>query len=112
MVQIICRDDFRDFAEFCFKEYGQKVKHWITLNEPVMFASKGYGTGELAPGRGAEWDPSRYLGGNSGTEPYTVGHHLILAHAAAANLYKTKYQVLFCCLIKFKLGAHVYAYLN
>ncbi|XP_023516698.1 beta-glucosidase 12-like [Cucurbita pepo subsp. pepo] len=85
-------DDFRDFAEFCFKEYGQKVKHWITLNEPVMFASKGYGTGELAPGRGAEWDPSRYLGGNSGTEPYTVGHHLILAHAAAANLYKTKYQ--------------------
>ncbi|XP_022960684.1 beta-glucosidase 24-like [Cucurbita moschata] len=85
-------DDFRDFAEFCFKEFGEKVKHWITLNEPVMFTCKGYVIGEYAPGRGAEWDPSRYLGGNSGTEPYIVGHNLILAHAAAANLYKTKYQ--------------------
>ncbi|XP_023516689.1 furcatin hydrolase-like [Cucurbita pepo subsp. pepo] len=85
-------DDFRDFAEFCFKEFGEKVKHWITLNEPVMFTFKSYVIGEYAPGRGAEWDPSRYLAGNSGTEPYIVGHNLILAHAAAANLYKNKYK--------------------
>lgn len=59
--------------------------------------------GEYAPGRGAEWDPCRYLGGNSGIEPYIVGHNLILAHAAAANLYKAKYQVLFSLLFYFSL---------
>ncbi|KAJ0104839.1 hypothetical protein Patl1_19639 [Pistacia atlantica] len=30
--------------------------------------------------------------GNSSTEPYTVGHNLLLAHAAAVQLYKQKYQ--------------------
>ncbi|KAK4384037.1 Furcatin hydrolase [Sesamum angolense] len=47
-------DDFRDFAELCFKEFGDRVKHWITLNEPFSFASGGYDgsfVGRLAPGR-------------------------------------------------------------
>ncbi|XP_022988091.1 beta-glucosidase 24-like [Cucurbita maxima] len=88
--QFVCH--FRDFAEFCFEEFGKKVKHWITLNEQFIFTFKSYVMAEYAPGRGAEWDPCRYLAGNSGTEPYIVGHNLILAHAAAANLYKTKYQ--------------------
>ena len=26
------RDDFRDYAELCFKEFGDRVKHWITLS--------------------------------------------------------------------------------
>ncbi|XP_022634119.1 beta-glucosidase 12 isoform X3 [Vigna radiata var. radiata] len=31
-------------------------------------------------------------GGDSGTEPYLTSHYQLLAHAAAAKLYKTKYQ--------------------
>ncbi|XP_023516699.1 beta-glucosidase 12-like [Cucurbita pepo subsp. pepo] len=85
-------DHFRDFADLCFKLFGGKVKHWITLNEQYIFTFKSYVMAEYAPGRGAEWDPCRYLAGNSGTEPYIVGHNLILAHAAAVNVYKTKYQ--------------------
>ncbi|XP_022154063.1 cyanogenic beta-glucosidase-like [Momordica charantia] len=85
-------NDFREFAELCFKEFGDRVKHWITLNEEYIFTLKGYVLGQYAPGRGLEWDPSRYIGGDSGTEPYFVGHHLILAHAAAVNVYRTKYQ--------------------
>ncbi|MCI44163.1 linamarase, partial [Trifolium medium] len=33
--------------------------------------------------------------GDSGREPYLTAHNQLLAHAAAARLYKTKYQV-FC----------------
>ncbi|CAK9148583.1 unnamed protein product, partial [Ilex paraguariensis] len=32
------------------------------------------------------------VGGDSGTEPYVVAHHLLLGHAAIVKLYKKKYQ--------------------
>lgn len=83
------RNDFRDFAELCFKVFGDRVKHWITLNEPLSYSMEGYATGVLAPGRCSSGCP----GGNSGIEPYVVTHHQLLAHAAAVRLYKEKYQV-------------------
>ncbi|KAL5567251.1 hypothetical protein UlMin_030415 [Ulmus minor] len=89
-------NDFRDYAELCFKEFGDRVKHWITLNEPWSFSSGGYANagadGALAPGRCSEWLQLNCTGGNSATEPYLVTHHQLLAHAAAVNLYKKKYQ--------------------
>ncbi|KAA8549627.1 hypothetical protein F0562_001355 [Nyssa sinensis] len=45
--------DFCDFAELCFWEFGDRVKHWITLNEPWSYSYGGYVTGTLAPGRGS-----------------------------------------------------------
>ena len=86
-------DDFRDYAELCFKEFGDRVKHWITLNEPYTFSDGGYVTGQLAPGRCSPWQNLNCTGGNSGTEPYLVTHHQLLAHAAAVKVYKQKYQV-------------------
>ncbi|XP_031274801.1 beta-glucosidase 17-like [Pistacia vera] len=84
-------NDFRDYADFCFQEFGDRVKYWITLNEPNLFGKNGYATGSLAPGR-----CSNYIGncteGNSATEPYLVTHHLILSHATATNLYRQRYQ--------------------
>ncbi|XP_031274757.1 beta-glucosidase 12-like isoform X1 [Pistacia vera] len=85
-------DDFRDFAELCFKEFGDRVKHWITLNEPNMFTTEGYDLGNWAPGRCSKWVNSACEAGNSATEPYIVGHNLILSHAAAVELYKQQYQ--------------------
>ncbi|GKV51726.1 hypothetical protein SLEP1_g58355 [Rubroshorea leprosula] len=86
-------DDFRDYANLCFQEFGDRVKQWATLNEPNLFAGAGYATGEGAPGR-----CSIYIGncseGNSATEPYIVMHHSILSHATAVQLYKEKYQAL------------------
>ncbi|CAN1805087.1 Beta-glucosidase 24 [Linum perenne] len=61
-------NDFRDFADLCFREFGNRVKHWITLNEPGTFLSSGYVVGDLAPGRC--------------TPP----------HATAVELYRRKYQ--------------------
>ncbi|KAJ0037371.1 hypothetical protein Pint_24094 [Pistacia integerrima] len=87
-------DDFRDFAEVCFKEFGDRVKHWITLNEPWTYSGNGYALGLLAPGRCSKWVNAACQAGNSATEPYIVGHHLLLSHAAAVKLYKQKYQAI------------------
>ncbi|KAG8363565.1 hypothetical protein BUALT_Bualt19G0035700 [Buddleja alternifolia] len=86
-------DDFRDFADICFKEFGDRVKHWITVNEPFTFINGGYDggfLGTLAPGR-CSTRPNCPQG-NSATEPYVAGHHLLLSHAATVKLYKEKYQ--------------------
>ncbi|CAL0304191.1 unnamed protein product [Lupinus luteus] len=85
-------DDFKDYAELCFKEFGDRVGHWITLNEPRSVSKNGYATGRFAPGRCSQWLKLNCTGGDSGTEPYLTSHYQLLAHAAAANLYKTKYQ--------------------
>ncbi|PKI36033.1 hypothetical protein CRG98_043608 [Punica granatum] len=85
-------NDFRDFVDLCFKEFGDRVKHWITLNEPHAFTNGGYAQGILAPGRCSEWQQLNCTGGNSATEPYLVSHHLLLAHAFAVKLYREKYQ--------------------
>ncbi|KAF9595383.1 hypothetical protein IFM89_000301 [Coptis chinensis] len=73
------RDDFKDFAEICYKNFGDKVKHWTTINEPQLFGKYGYRV-SLSPA------------GDNATDPYDAAHHIILAHATAAKLYKEKYQ--------------------
>ncbi|KAF7819953.1 beta-glucosidase 44-like [Senna tora] len=83
--------DFADYAEFCFKTFGDRVKNWMTFNEPRVVAALGYDNGFFAPGR-----CSRAYGncsaGDSATEPYIVAHNLILSHAAAVQRYREKYQ--------------------
>jgi beta-glucosidase len=91
----ISRNDFRDYAELCFKEFGDRVKHWITLNEPWSFAVHAYAEGTFAPGRCSPWQNLNCTGGDSATEPYIVAHNQLLAHASAVNIYKTKYQVIY-----------------
>ncbi|KAG2566868.1 hypothetical protein PVAP13_7NG237100 [Panicum virgatum] len=85
-------NDYKDYAEVCFKEFGDRVKHWITFNEPWSFCSGGYASGRFAPGRCSPWEQGKCSAGDSGTEPYTVCHHQILAHAETVRLYKQKYQ--------------------
>ncbi|KAL0330494.1 UNVERIFIED_CONTAM: Raucaffricine-O-beta-D-glucosidase [Sesamum radiatum] len=41
---------FREFAELCFGEFGDRVKYWMTLNEPWSYAHNGYVTYEFPPG--------------------------------------------------------------
>ena len=42
--------DFGDYARTCYHLFGDRVKHWITLNEPHETADEGYGFGWMAPG--------------------------------------------------------------
>ncbi|KAK2973655.1 hypothetical protein RJ640_017027, partial [Escallonia rubra] len=85
-------EDFEYYAEVCFKHFGDRVKNWITLNEPWTYSVYGYDTGVMSPGRCSSWSNVNCTGGNSGTEPYIVTHNLILSHATAVQLYRNKYK--------------------
>ncbi|KAA0043687.1 hydroxyisourate hydrolase-like [Cucumis melo var. makuwa] len=87
-------EDFGAYAEVCFREFGDRVLYWTTVNEPNVFVLGGYDLGFLPPERcsfpfGQNKNCSK---GNSTTEPYLALHNILLAHASAANLYKTKYK--------------------
>ncbi len=71
---------FAEYAAICFEHFGDRVKNWITLNEPWVVAILGYGQGVFAPGR------------TSNSEPYLAGHQLLLAHAQAVDVYRKQYQ--------------------
>lgn len=79
---------FADYSELCFKYFGNRVKHWITFNEPLITATLGYGAGVNAPGRCT----GCRFGGDSATEPYIVAHAQLLSHAAAVQVYRQRYQ--------------------
>jgi beta-galactosidase len=73
-------DLFADYARICFGQFGDRVKHWITLNEPWVAAVLGYGQGAFAPGR------------ISTAEPYRAGHELLRAHGRAVDVYRREFQ--------------------
>ncbi|XP_006650460.1 beta-glucosidase 8 isoform X2 [Oryza brachyantha] len=79
---------FADYAEFCFKTYGDRVKNWFTFNEPRIVAALGHDAGTDPPNRCTKCA----AGGNSATEPYIVAHNIILSHATAVDRYRNKYQ--------------------
>ncbi|MCG8373492.1 MAG: family 1 glycosylhydrolase, partial [Balneolales bacterium] len=70
---------FVHYADTCFNHFGDRVKHWITLNEPWVVAILGHGHGVFAPGRVSE------------VEPYQVAHNLILAHAHSVDHFRKNY---------------------
>lgn len=86
--------DFTAYAEICFKEYGDRVKSWTTFNEPNIMTVGGNDVAFMAPGRCSYpfcWGVNCTVG-NSTTEPYIGSHNILLSHAAAVDIYKTKYQ--------------------
>ncbi|KAL0342707.1 UNVERIFIED_CONTAM: Raucaffricine-O-beta-D-glucosidase [Sesamum calycinum] len=38
-------NDFVEFANLCFEEFGDRVKFWATMNEPYTYAIHGYSPG-------------------------------------------------------------------
>lgn len=86
--------DFEKYANVCFREFGDRVLHWSTVNELSMAALGGYDQGIMPPGRCSPpfgiTDCSK--GGNSTHEPYLAHHNMLLSHAAAVRLYRERYQ--------------------
>lgn len=73
-------DYFTDYVDVLFQHFGDRVKRWITVNEPTSYCSEGYGYTTKAPGVASP-----------GVGDYLCVHHTLLANAAAYHLYKEKY---------------------
>ena len=64
---------FADYTAIIAEALGDRVKHWITLNEPWCAAFLGYASGIHAPGR---TDPA---------DAVAASHHLLLGHGLAVQ---------------------------
>ena len=67
---------FAEYAELMFDRLGDRVRYWVTVNEPWCVVDGGYFTGVHAPGI-----EDRPLG-------YVVGHNLLRAHAYAVAAHR------------------------
>ncbi|KAL3359388.1 hypothetical protein AABB24_016113 [Solanum stoloniferum] len=86
-------DDFTAYADVCFKEFGDRVSYWTTLNEVNVFTIGGYDNGITPPNHCSPPFGAKSCSiGNSSTEPYIVAHNILLAHSAAVRLYRRKYK--------------------
>lgn len=86
-------DDFVHFANACFNAFGDRVKHWATFEEGNDFIPFAFAGTYCPPGRcSIGLPPYNCTAGNSSTEPYIAAHVMLLAHAAAVDVYRQSYQ--------------------
>jgi beta-glucosidase len=69
---------FADYAAIVHEHLGDRVRHWITLNEPFCSSFIGYASGRHAPGLR---DPQAAL---------SSVHHLLLGHGLATQALKAQ----------------------
>ncbi|KAG0502656.1 hypothetical protein HPP92_002728 [Vanilla planifolia] len=81
-------EDFKAFADVCFEEFGQKVSHWTTMDEPNI---NGF-SGVLPYYRCYEFGNSICKDVNPTNVEYVFIHNMLIAHSEVVKLYKTKYQ--------------------
>ncbi|CAD0106445.1 unnamed protein product [Aureobasidium uvarum] len=82
--------DFEQYSRTIFQALGDKVKYWVTFNEPWCSSILGYNEGAFAPGRTSNRSKSSV--GDSSTEPWLVGHNLLIAHGAAVKTYRDEFK--------------------
>jgi len=71
------RDWFGEYVAICVQYFGDRVKNWMVLNEPVVFAGAGYFFGVHAPGR-------------KGLDSFlAAAHHAALAQAYGGKIIKS-----------------------
>ena len=71
---------FYQYSLILFSEYGDKINHWMTINEPLTTSSQGYGPAcNFAPGK------------CSLQNKYLSARNQLLAHAYVGNYYLDHY---------------------
>ncbi|XP_028028070.1 myrosinase 1-like [Bombyx mandarina] len=74
-------DWFEDYVRVVFAKLGDRVKLWITFNEPRVVCYQGYGSTEKAPMLNA-----------TAVGTYMCARNLLLAHAKAYRLYNNEFK--------------------
>ncbi|CDP06788.1 unnamed protein product [Coffea canephora] len=95
--------DFGEYAKVCFWHFGDRVKHWITINEPWTIANFGYVIGTFPPNRGSSSTKHANL-----NIPYTVSRNMLLVHAEANRIYKEYFKDAQGGQIGITLNSHSY----
>jgi len=72
---------FGEYSRVCFKSFGDRVKHWITFNEPYIFTMKAYDFAAFPP---AIKEPV--------AAPYKVVHTMLKAHTMAYHIYDVEFR--------------------
>lgn len=72
---------FENYARVLYEAFGDRVKTWITVNEPKQFAVFGYGSKRFAPNIVSP-----------GIGDYMAVKNVLLAHARAWHLYDKQYR--------------------
>jgi beta-glucosidase len=73
---------FAEYAQVCFDAYGDRVRHWLTINEPWIVGLLGFRLGLHAPGIADDWRGE-----------VTAFHHLLLAHGLATQAYDHRHEI-------------------
>ncbi len=75
---------FGEYVQCCLKHFGDRVKHWMILNEPMVFTGAGYFLGVHAPGKKGL---SSFL---------AAAHHAAMCQAEGGRMlrsYQTDYKI-------------------
>lgn len=74
-------DWFEDYARELYRLFGDRVKTWVTINEPKQIAIYGYGQTRFAPGINS-----------MGIADYLAVKNILLAHARAWHVYDKEFR--------------------
>ncbi|CAL8131573.1 unnamed protein product [Orchesella dallaii] len=74
-------EHYENYARILFENFGDRVKYWITFNEPFNTCELGYGLSIAAPG---------ILG--EAIQPYLCAHTILKSHAKAYRLYESEFK--------------------
>ncbi|GAB0091276.1 Glycoside hydrolase family 1 [Sergentomyia squamirostris] len=72
-------DYFKEYARVLFQRFGDRVKYWITVNEPSIFCTFSYTT--------ETWGAAINVTGGE----YYCAHNLLLAHATVYRMYQEEF---------------------
>ncbi|XP_075985585.1 myrosinase 1-like [Anticarsia gemmatalis] len=74
-------DWFADYARVVYSLFGDRVKIWLTINEPIVVCDVAYNSGVMAPG---------HLSPEVGA--YLCNKNILLAHAKAYRIYDEEFK--------------------
>jgi beta-glucosidase len=72
-------DWFAEYAQIIVDRLSDRVRHWMTLNEPQCFIGLGLSNGQHAPGLKLDWP-----------DVLRAGHHALLAHGRAVQVIRAR----------------------